>query len=123
MGHNVHLQPKAALTLAMAFHELVTNAAKHGALLADTGRIGIDWQVEPDRNGRGRGGGRLCLRWQESGRPPVVLPTRRGFGSRLIQRGLEQDLDGEVRLEYEPGGVLCQVAMPWSQGATRPSRG
>ena len=111
VGDDVRLQPRAALTLAMVFHELATNAAKHGALLADTGRIGIDWQVEPDRDG-GISGGRLCLRWQESGGPPVVPPTRRGFGSRLIQRGLEQELDGEVHLEYEPGGVLCQIAMP-----------
>ena len=113
VGDDVCLQPKAALKLAMVFHELATNAAKHGALLADTGRIAIDWQVEPNGNGK-TSDGRLCLRWQESGGPAVVLPTRRGFGSRLIQRGLEQELDGEVRLEYEPGGVLCQIAMPWS---------
>ena len=114
VGGDVRLPPKAALTLAMVLHELATNAAKHGALLADTGRIGIDWQVEPDGDGDNSGGGRLCLRWQESGGPRVVPPTRRGFGSRLFQRGLEQELDGEVHLEYEPGGVLCQIAMPWS---------
>ena len=122
VGNDVRLQPKAALTLAMVFHELATNAAKHGALLADTGRISIDWQVEPDGDSE-ISGGRLCLRWQESGGPLIVPPTRRGFGSRLIQRGLEQELDGEVRLEYEPGGMLCQIAMPWSQGAERQRRG
>ena len=122
MGDDVRLQPKTVLTLAMVLHELATNAAKHGALLADTGRIGIDWQVEPDRDDEVSGGGRLCLRWQESGGPPVAPPARRGFGSRLIQRGLEQELDGEVRLEYEPGGVLCQIAMPWSQDAKRKRR-
>jgi len=120
VGDDVRLQPKAALTLAMVFHELATNAAKHGALLAGTGRISIDWQVAPDSDGGS--GRRLCLRWQESGGPPVVSPTRRGFGSRLIQRGLEQELDGEVYVEYEPGGVLCQIAMPWSQEARRQRR-
>ena len=123
VGNDVRLQPKMALTLAMVFHELATNAAKHGALLADTGRIAIDWQVEPDGDGGSSGDGRLCLRWQESGGPLVVPPTRRGFGSRLIQRGLEQELDGEVRLEYEPGGVLCQITTPWSQGTKRQRRG
>jgi len=122
VGDDVRLQPKAALTLAMVLHELATNAAKHGALLADTGCISIDWQVAPDRDGEGSSGRRLCLRWQESGGPPVVSPTRRGFGSRLIQRGLEQELDGEVHVEYEPGGVMCQIALPWSQEARRQRR-
>jgi two-component system CheB/CheR fusion protein len=122
VGDDVRLQPKAALTLALVLHELATNAAKHGALLADTRRIYIDWQIAPDMDGGGGNGRRLCLRWQESGGPPVVSPTRRGFGSRLIQRGLEQELDGEVHVEYEPGGVMCQIAMPWSQEARRQDR-
>ena len=53
----------------------------------------------------------MRLRWQESGGPPVTL-GRKGFGSRLIEGGLAQDLDGEVRLDYEPAGVVCQIIMP-----------
>lgn len=53
---------------------------------------------------------RLC--WQESGGPPVSPPSRRGFGSYLIERGVAQELDGEVHLDYEPAGVICQIVMP-----------
>jgi PAS domain S-box-containing protein len=107
-GDDVRLQPKAALTLALVLHELATNAAKHGALSNDAaGKIDIAWQVEPTPQGD-----RMRLRWQESGGPPVTPPGRKGFGSRLIEGGLAQDLDGEVRLDYEPAGVVCQIIMP-----------
>lgn len=107
-GAEVRLQPKTALTLAMVFHELATNAVKHGALSGESrGNISIDWQTElpPD-------GDRLRLRWEESGGPTVSPPTYKGFGSRLIEQGLAKDLDGEVRLEYAPTGVVCQIVMP-----------
>lgn len=107
-GDDVRLQPKAALTLAMVFHELATNAAKHGALSNDAaGKIDIAWQVEPTAQGN-----RMRLRWQESGGPPMMPPGRKGFGSRLIEGGLAQDLDGEVRLDYDPAGLVCQITMP-----------
>jgi PAS domain S-box-containing protein len=109
-GDDVRLQPKAALTLAMVFHELATNAAKHGALSnGGDGKIDIAWQVEPTPHGRMR------LRWQESGGPPVTPPGRKGFGSRVIEGGLARELDGEVRLDYEPPGVVCQIIMPVSR--------
>jgi PAS domain S-box-containing protein len=108
VGDYVRLGPKPALTLAMVFHELATNAAKYGALSNDTvGHIDISWQVEPAQEGK-----RMRLRWQESGGPPVTLPNRKGFGSRLIQERLAQDLDGEVRLDYAPTGVACEIVMP-----------
>ena len=105
---DVRVQPKAALTLAMVFHELATNAAKYGALSnGAAGKIDIAWQVEPTPQGD-----RMRLRWQESGGPPVTPPGRKGFGSRLIEGGLAQELDGEVRLDYEPAGVVCRIIMP-----------
>ena len=115
-GDNVRLRPKPALTLAMVFHELATNAAKYGALSNDAvGHIDIAWKVEPTPKGK-----RMWLRWQESGGPPVALPNRKGFGSRLIKGGLAQDLDGEVRLDYDPTGVVCEIVMPisaeWTEG-------
>lgn len=114
-GEDVCLQPKAALSLAMAFHELAANAAEHGALSKGTaGKIDIAWRVEPPPRG-----GRMRLRWQESGGPPVTPPGHRGFGSRLIEGGLGQELDGEVRLDYEPAGVVCQIAMPVDRKAGR----
>jgi PAS domain S-box-containing protein len=107
-GSDVRLPPKAASILAMVFHELGTNAVKHGALSTDaTGQIEIAWQVEPTPQGD-----RMRLRWQESGGPPVMPPGRKGFGSRLIEHGLAQELDGEVHLAYEPVGVVCQIVMP-----------
>jgi PAS domain S-box-containing protein len=107
-GDDVRLQPKAALSLAMLFHELATNAAKHGALSnGAAGKIDIAWQAESTPQGD-----QMQLRWRESGGPPVTPPGRKGFGSRLIEGGLAQDLDGEVRLDYEPAGVVCQIIMP-----------
>lgn len=107
-GGSVRLQPKAALTLAMVFHELATNAAKHGALSNGTaGKIDIAWRAEPTPQGD-----QMRLRWLESGGPRVTPRRRKGFGSRLIEGGLAQDLGGEVRLDYEPPGVVCQIIMP-----------
>lgn len=107
-GRDVFLQSKTALTIAMVFHELATNAANHGALsnLA-TGRVEIGWQVEPTPRGN-----RMRLRWEESGGPPVRPPERKGFGSRLIERDLAQELNGDVHLEYNPAGMICQIVIP-----------
>jgi two-component sensor histidine kinase len=113
MRPELRLQPKASLTLALVFHELATNAVKHGALSnGAAGRIDIAWQVEsvPQRN-------QMRLRWRESGGPPVTPPSHRGYGSRLIERGLAQELNGEVHRDYEPAGVVCEIVMPATQGA------
>jgi PAS domain S-box-containing protein len=110
-GDDIRLQPKSALTLTMVFHELATNSVKHGALSIEAGGIDISWKVEPLPQGE-----QMRLRWQESGGPPVTPPTRKGFGSRLIERDLAQDLDGQVWLVYEPTGVVCEIIMPLSQG-------
>jgi PAS domain S-box-containing protein len=99
-GEPIRLAPRAALALAMALHELGTNAAKYGALSADSGRVSIAWSVEADR---------LSLQWRESGGPPVEAPRRRGFGSRLIERGLEADLGGGAALRFEPAGLRCEI--------------
>jgi PAS domain S-box-containing protein len=107
-GGDVRLPPKAGLTLAMVFHELATNAAKYGALSnGGAGKIDIAWQVDATPQGD-----RIRLRWRESGGPRVTPPSRKGFGSRLIEGGLAQDLDGEVRLDYAPEGLVCQIEMP-----------
>jgi PAS domain S-box-containing protein len=112
-GDNVRLKPKVALTLAMVFHELATNALRHGALSPDAaGQIEIAWRVEPTSQGD-----RVRFRWVESGGPPVTPPARKGFGSRLIQRGLAQEVDGEARLDYEPSGIICEIVMPVPGGA------
>jgi PAS domain S-box-containing protein len=106
-GRDVRLAPRMALALAMALQELATNAVKYGALSGDIGEIEIAWKLD-----RRDGARVLRLRWQEKGGPPVAPPQRRGFGSRLIERSLAQDLDGEVRMEFAPGGVVCTIDAP-----------
>lgn len=98
------LEPKAALGLALMLHELGTNAVKYGALSAPTGRVRVDWRIEQRDDGRF-----ALLEWRESGGPPVSEPTRRGFGSRLIERGLANNLGGPVRLDYAKTGLICRA--------------
>jgi PAS domain S-box-containing protein len=102
-GPNVALPPKSAVTLALAVHELGTNAAKYGALSDDSGRVLLHWSTAGDR---------LRLTWREEGGPPVRAPTRRGFGSRLIERGLAAELKGKVVVEFEETGLICSVDAP-----------
>jgi two-component sensor histidine kinase len=96
-----------ALALAMALQELATNAIKYGALSAEAGTVEIGWSVTDEA-----GLPRLHLRWEERGGPPVAAPTRRGFGSRLIERSLAQDLGGSVTLAFHPDGLTCTLEAP-----------
>ena len=99
-GPAVHLDPKKALALGMAFHELATNAAKYGAFSNDSGTVDVSWAISPDDQ-------RLKLVWEERGGPPVALPERRGFGLRLIEYGLAREISGSVALDFSPGGLIC----------------
>ena len=104
--HDVQVGPKAAVSLVMAFHELATNAAKYGALAKPEGSLHVDWKVFNDADPP-----RLFIKWQESGGPPVKVPARQGFGSRLI-RGLAQESSGEVRLDFARSGLVCTIDVP-----------
>jgi PAS domain S-box-containing protein len=106
-GADLRVTPAMALSLSMALHELCTNALKYGALGAPDGMIRISWETAV--NGEDR---RLAMRWEERGGPPVSPPTRKGFGSRLIEGGLARELDGTVRLSYEPAGLVCTIDVP-----------
>ncbi|WP_188130581.1 PAS domain S-box protein [Neomesorhizobium albiziae] len=110
-GPNVQLSPTAALAMSMALHELSTNAAKYGALSAESGHVGVVWSIDEEGEDR-----RLVLRWEESGGPEVIPPERKGFGSRLIERALASELDGEVRVQYEPSGLVCTINAPMPVG-------
>jgi PAS domain S-box-containing protein len=105
-GPDLTLLPGMALVIAMALQELATNAVKYGALSNDTGQIEITWSLS-DRRPQV-----LQLEWQETGGPPVSAPTRKGFGTRLIERGLATELEGKARLEYELGGLRCRISAP-----------
>jgi two-component sensor histidine kinase len=108
-GPDVRLTPRMALALAMALQELATNAVKYGALSNNRGSVHVTWSI---RNGAVPP--RLALRWTEKEGPRVEPPQRRGFGSRLIERSLAQDLDGTVHIEFAPNGVECIVDAPIS---------
>jgi PAS domain S-box-containing protein len=101
-GPDVWLAPSAALTMALVFHELATNAVKYGALSSDGGAVDIAWDHDPAAQD-------LRLQWRESGGPPVALPTRQGFGSRLIERALAGDLNGLASMDFAPGGLVCRL--------------
>ncbi len=107
-GPELELPPKTAQALSLAVHELATNAVKHGAWSGPEGKVAIGWTCETVDEAPPR----LHLSWRESGGPPVSPPTRRGFGSRLIERGLAGELGGDVRLVFEPAGVACEIDAP-----------
>lgn len=104
---DIRLNPKAAVALGMAVHELATNAVKHGALSSPTGQVEVSAHVLRDAPG-----GRLILEWIERGGPAVAPPTRRGFGGRLLENGLARELSGDVRLDYLAAGLSCRIDLP-----------
>ncbi|TGD96165.1 PAS domain-containing protein [Methylobacterium nonmethylotrophicum] len=103
-GPDVRLAAKPALALALALHELATNAAKYGALSTETGSVDLRWHVV-----HADAAPRFCLTWSEQGGPPILSPpAHRGFGSRLIERSFAAEADGEVKLTYAPTGLVCR---------------
>jgi PAS domain S-box-containing protein len=102
-GPPVPIPPKAAVSLALTVHELTTNAVKYGALSSPSGRVSVGWSVED---------GRLRFVWRESGGPAVTAPAKRGFGTRMIERGLAGELDGTATIEFREEGVVCTVDAP-----------
>jgi two-component sensor histidine kinase len=100
-GPELELPPRFNVPLALALHELSTNAAKYGALAAASGRVDLTWSATP---------GGITLDWVEKGGPPVSSPVERGFGMRLIADILAVEL-GEVTLDTRPEGVTCRIAI------------
>ncbi|CAN7319143.1 PAS domain-containing protein [Phenylobacterium sp. LjRoot225] len=103
-GSDLQLDPNHAVSLGMALHELATNAHKHGAW-REAGRVKLTTEV---------GEGHVRIVWSESGGPPVLSPTRRGFGSRLLQRGVAGELGAKVALDFAADGLVCTIQAPLS---------
>jgi len=101
-GPAVPLGARAALSFSLVVHELMTNACKYGSLCADGGQVALTWSVVDDGSAAS-----LLVRWRERGGPPVVAPTRKGFGSKLIRLGLVGT--GGTELRYEPGGFEADL--------------
>jgi two-component system CheB/CheR fusion protein len=106
-GRDVALTPKAGLSLAMAIHELASNAAKYGALATASGRLTVAWGITHIARSR-----TLTLIWTEAGGPTVEPPTRRGYGTTLIEQALSYNLDAKVNREFLATGLRCTIAMP-----------
>ena len=117
-GPDVALTPKAGLALAMAMHELASNAAKYGPLSTVSGRLEVRWTITGGTDNK-----ILALSWAESGGPAVKAPTRRGFGTTLIERALTHELDAEVRREFAVSGLRCTIEIPLTKdvGRARPA--
>jgi two-component sensor histidine kinase len=102
-GPPVVLQPATAQTLALALHELATNAAKYGALSAITGQVGVTWQVAD---------GMLSLEWNETGGPHTVKPSIQGYGTRVIAASIERQLGGRAVFDWRPQGLNFTLSVP-----------
>lgn len=102
-GPEVELSSKTALAMALAVHELATNAIKYGALSQDGGRIDVAWSVTD---------GEFKFEWRESGGPVVKVPAQRGFGSRMIERALAGYFSGQAAIEYAPAGIVFRLEGP-----------
>jgi PAS domain S-box-containing protein len=106
-GPAVELSPKRAVMLGMAFHELATNAAKHGALSSTNGSVEVSWRIEAAQ--------RVVLHWVERGGPLVAPPKRSGFGTFLLQRVLPADLGASLKPEYYESGLRCEIIVPLNE--------
>ncbi len=104
-GPDIRISPRLALALSMIIQELATNAAKYGALSAADGRVEISWVLE-------FGASLVHITWAEAGGPPVTRPTPRGFGTRLIERSVGSELGGSFKIDFAPGGVVCEIDLP-----------
>ncbi|MBB3016979.1 two-component sensor histidine kinase/PAS domain-containing protein [Microvirga lupini] len=106
-GPRINLQPGAVLALGLAIHEMATNAVKYGSLSVPDGKVHVMWAITS-----GSAPPSLLVEWVESGGPTVKKPERQGFGTKLIQRGLAQQLGGEIKLDFAPTGVRCVITFP-----------
>ena len=105
-GPDISLQPATAQGLALALHELATNAAKHGALSSPSGKITLDWQLHSDS---------LALNWAETGGPDIASPSSRSFGLKVIVASIEQQLGGKAAFDWDPKGLRCAFSIPRSE--------
>jgi PAS domain S-box-containing protein len=112
MGENIRLSPKAALVLGITFNELATNAVKYGAFSNGVGSVRIEWAMKAVLDGDAD----LHLQWREKDGPAVTPPSHKGFGSRVIERGVAHELEGTSHLDYQSGGLIFTMRLPAPRG-------
>ena len=113
-GPPVPLMPEAVQPLAMAIHELSTNSTKHGALSCPGGRVGVQWSMDALT-------ATLQFRWSEADGPAVAPPTRRGFGSRLLEATVQGQLGGTVERHWLRTGLVCTLDIPLARLVAEPT--
>jgi PAS domain S-box-containing protein len=113
MGPKIQLEPTTAQTLALALHELATNAAKYGALSSLHGRITLSWNVVDDF---------LELEWKEDSGPAVEIPSSRGFGTRSVIASIETQLGGQAKFDWRPEGLCCRLLVPLAEPSDLPNQ-
>jgi PAS domain S-box-containing protein len=111
-GDNIHLPPRVTSALGIALNELATNAVKYGALSNETGAIQISWSIVSSTSGD-----RVTLTWEERDGPPVCPPSRKGFGSQVLERGLAQELEGSTTLDFQPNGLVFTLNFTAPRGS------
>jgi PAS domain S-box-containing protein len=111
-GPAVVLLPATAQAVALALHELATNAAKYGALSTETGTLGVTWRADGDA---------LVLDWTETGGPPAAEPARLGFGLTIVRSSIEAQFRGGVSYEWRREGLRCTLSIPAAQIAAPPA--
>src|SRR5262249_9641887 len=107
-GPNVLLLPRAALSLGLAFHELVTNAAKHGAIARQGMKLNVNWSLEAASDQH------LVIRWDEAGGRDVKKPKVTSFGMNLIRLAITQELSAKVEVDFKRDGMRCTIRIPTS---------
>lgn len=124
-GPAIHLKPAAAQSFGLALHELAMNAERFGALSVPKGRVDVVWRklssdTTPASESAAKGGAEKTgkegveIVWAEHGGPDVTTPSRRGFGSLVVEKNLSRALDADVALTFEPTGVRCRMMIPAS---------
>ncbi len=119
-GPKISLRPAIAQALALALHELATNAAKHGAFSAASGQLELTWKIQPEK---------LMVCWLESGGPKIIPPSARSFGLRVIRASIEQQLGGLATFDWDPAGLQCTLSVPqsemtkWQRSSRPPANG
>lgn len=108
-GPELVIDGRMVQTFALVLHELATNASKYGSLSKESGKVSISWSV----TGAGKGA-RFKFRWEEEGGPAVEPPSRKGFGSSLLEAALPADLSVTPRLSFEPSGFVYEIEAPLS---------
>jgi PAS domain S-box-containing protein len=109
-GPRLRLNASSAQAIGLALHELATNAGKYGALSTDTGRVSIRWETKR---------GVFRMSWAECGGPPVSAPSRRGFGTIVMDSMAKRSVGGEVEVDYTPSGLTWRLICPAANALER----